>query len=123
MFPPLCPVLYETLGPAGILHPTLDGNNGMGEMSGYCAGPGWNAATGWGTPDGGRLLQVLKSLKDRPSPMPHSQDVVSFYGCCGAALPPFRSLTRVLRSGERAGFGGSGGHPPPSDGTVKEVSY
>lgn len=56
------PVLYQKLGPAGVLHPILNGNNGTAEMSGYCAGPGWNAATGWGTPDGVRLLQALKSL-------------------------------------------------------------
>lgn len=54
--------LYEKLGPAGVLRPVLNGNNGTAEMSGYCAGPGWNAATGWGTPDGIRLLQALKSL-------------------------------------------------------------
>jgi len=58
------PVLYEKIGPRGILRPVLDGNNGTTEMSGYCAGPGWNAATGWGTPDGTRLLQALKSLKN-----------------------------------------------------------
>jgi kumamolisin len=58
------PVLYEKIGPRGILRSVLDGNNGTAEMSGYCAGPGWNAATGWGTPDGTRLLQALKSLKN-----------------------------------------------------------
>jgi len=56
------PVLYQKLGPAGVLHPIVAGNNGTAEMSGYCAGPGWNSATGWGTPDGVRLLQTLKSL-------------------------------------------------------------
>lgn len=56
------PVLYDKLGPAGVLRPVLNGHNGTTEMSGYCAGPGWNAATGWGTPDGERMLQALKSL-------------------------------------------------------------
>ena len=60
----LNPVLYDKLGPAGILHAVLNGNNGTVEMSGYCAGPGWNATTGWGTPDGIRLLEVLKPTKD-----------------------------------------------------------
>jgi kumamolisin len=57
------PLLYEKLGPLGILRPVLNGHNGSGELSGFCAGPGWNAATGWGTPDGTRLLQALKSNK------------------------------------------------------------
>jgi kumamolisin len=56
------PILYEKLGPAGVLRPVLIGHNGTTEMSGYCAGPGWNAATGWGSPDGERILQALKSL-------------------------------------------------------------
>lgn len=59
----LNPLLYEKLGPEGVLRSVVSGNNSIGELSGYCAGPGWNAVTGWGTPDGGRLLQVLKSLK------------------------------------------------------------
>jgi kumamolisin len=56
------PLLYEKLGPSGILRPILNGHNGSGELSGFCAGPGWTAATGWGTPDGARLLQALKSV-------------------------------------------------------------
>ena len=56
------PLLYEKLGPSGILRPVLNGHNGSGELSGFCAGPGWNAATGWGTPDGAQLVQALKSL-------------------------------------------------------------
>ena len=57
------PLLYEELGPEGVLRSVVSGHNGIGELSGYCAGPGWNAVTGWGTPDGSRLLTVLKSLK------------------------------------------------------------
>lgn len=56
------PQLYEELGPRGIMRGVVNGHNGIGELSGYCAGPGWNAATGWGSPDGMRLLQALKSL-------------------------------------------------------------
>jgi uncharacterized protein YjbI with pentapeptide repeats len=56
------PLLYEKLGPSGILRPVLNGHNGSGELSGFCAGPGWNAATGWGTPDGAQLLKALKSI-------------------------------------------------------------
>jgi kumamolisin len=56
------PVLYEKLGPAGVFRSITKGHNGIGELSGYCAGPGWNAATGWGTPDGTKILQALRSL-------------------------------------------------------------
>lgn len=56
------PLLYEKLGPAGLFHDVTSGHNGIGELSGYCAGPGWNAATGWGSPDGNKILQALKSL-------------------------------------------------------------
>jgi kumamolisin len=56
------PLLYGKLGPSEILRPVLSGHNGSRELSGFCAGPGWNAATGWGTPDGAKLLQALKSM-------------------------------------------------------------
>jgi kumamolisin len=55
------PLLYQKLGPAGVFRSVLNGHNGSPELSGFCAGPGWNAATGWGSPDGTRLLQALKS--------------------------------------------------------------
>jgi kumamolisin len=57
------PVLYGQLGPQGMLRNVIHGHNGIGELSGYCAGPGWNAVTGWGTPDGTQLLQALRSVK------------------------------------------------------------
>lgn len=57
------PLLYESLGPAGVLRSVTSGHNGIGNLSGYCAGPGWNAATGWGTPDGTKMLQSLQSAK------------------------------------------------------------
>lgn len=55
------PLVYETLGPSEILRPVVYGHNGTGKLSGFCAGPGWNPATGWGTPDGAKLLQALRS--------------------------------------------------------------
>ncbi len=57
------PLLYERLGPKGVFRSITSGHNGIGELSGYCAGPGWNAATGWGSPDGTKLFQALQSLK------------------------------------------------------------
>ncbi len=55
------PRLYTRIGPAGILRPVLKGNNSVGKVKGYQAGPGWNAVSGWGTPDGKALLEWLRS--------------------------------------------------------------
>jgi hypothetical protein len=51
------PVLYQRLGPAGVLRNITVGSNGA-----YDAGPGWNACTGWGVPDGSQLLLALKLI-------------------------------------------------------------
>jgi len=48
----LNPRLYATAGQG--LHDVLAGSNGA-----YSAGPGWDACTGLGSPDGARLLAVL----------------------------------------------------------------
>ena len=45
--------LYTVLGPAGALARA----GGTAEA----ARPGWEAGTGWGTPDGERLLAVLQN--------------------------------------------------------------
>jgi uncharacterized protein YjbI with pentapeptide repeats len=54
------PTLYQKLGPSGIFHAVTVGNNSIGNVKGYPAGSPWNACTGWGTPDGKRLLEALK---------------------------------------------------------------
>jgi len=56
------PILYTKLGPEGILRGITEGDNGVGGVRGYSAGPGWNATTGWGVPDGEKLLEAFKSL-------------------------------------------------------------
>jgi hypothetical protein len=61
------PLLYSTLGPAGILRPITEGNNGIDDIKGYSAGPGWNPVTGWGSPDGNKLLEEVRAQK-RPPP-------------------------------------------------------
>jgi kumamolisin len=53
----LNPLLYESLGPLGVLRGITVGDNGS-----YEAGPGWNACTGWGVPQGDQLLGALKVL-------------------------------------------------------------
>src|SRR5579863_1544727 len=56
----LNPILYQNytqLAQANALRDVTSGNNG-----GYAAGPGWDACTGLGTPDGAKLLAALSAL-------------------------------------------------------------
>ncbi|GAB3470818.1 S53 family peptidase [Massilia terrae] len=50
----LNPLLYGTVAGSGAFHDITSGNIGA-----YAAGPGWDACTGWGSPDGARLLATL----------------------------------------------------------------
>lgn len=54
-------LLYSTYGPAGVLRDIAAGNNdSSGTLGGYfTAAMGWDAASGWGTPDGGKLLAAV----------------------------------------------------------------
>jgi kumamolisin len=54
------PLLYTFPGSASF-HDITNGNN-----DGYSAGPGWDPCTGWGTPEGSRLLSVLRSQPGAP---------------------------------------------------------
>jgi kumamolisin len=54
--------------PPGVLHDITSGNN-----AGFAAGPGWDACTGLGTPDGSALLAALagpSSPPPAPTPVP-----------------------------------------------------
>ena len=53
----LNPLLYGHLDMSDTLRDITVGNNGA-----YHAGPGWDACTGFGTPDGTKLLEALKML-------------------------------------------------------------
>jgi kumamolisin len=53
----LNPLLYNRLASSGALRDITVGDNGA-----YQAGPGWDACTGFGTPDGEELLEALKKL-------------------------------------------------------------
>jgi len=55
------PVLYEKLGPSGALRSIAN----AGDLKGDIAGSGWNGLTGWGSPDGRKLLKAFQNL---PSP-------------------------------------------------------
>ncbi len=48
------PLLYGTLAAAGVCRDITSGNNGA-----YAAAVGWDACTGWGSPNGAQLLQAL----------------------------------------------------------------
>ena len=56
-------LLYSTIGPNKVLNDITQGNNDTdGLLNGqFAAGPGWDACTGWGTPDGQKLLAALQS--------------------------------------------------------------
>ena len=55
-------LLYQKWGPAGVLRDITIGNNDTdGLLNGqFAAKAGWDAATGWGVPDGGKLLAAIK---------------------------------------------------------------
>jgi kumamolisin len=60
------PTLYEQVAAeAGMFHDITSGNNGD-----YQAGPGWDACTGWGSPNGAAILQALAGQTPTPTPTP-----------------------------------------------------
>ncbi len=60
------PTLYQQVAlKAGALHDITSGNNGA-----YKAGAGWDACTGWGSPNGAAILQALASTSADPTPTP-----------------------------------------------------
>jgi len=59
------PRLYQDIGPAGAFHAITSGDNGVDGVKGYSAGPGWTPVTGWGSPDGMKLLLWFRMHPDR----------------------------------------------------------
>ncbi len=56
----LNPVLYRLPASSRAFHDITKGDNDItGDRGAYKAGPGWDACTGWGSPDGARLLNAL----------------------------------------------------------------
>jgi kumamolisin len=54
------PLLYSAPAKSGIFHDIVRGNNDIdGTLKKYKAGKGWDACSGWGTPDGTNLLHYL----------------------------------------------------------------
>lgn len=72
----LNPLLYRRFGPAGVLNDVKKGNNrtkkivakrspgmkGFTRMKGYKAASGWDPCTGFGTPNGMKLLRALEGI-------------------------------------------------------------
>jgi len=58
--------LYQASGNATVgalgCRDIVSGNNDTAAVGGYSAGPGFNGATGWGTPLGDKLLEELKKI-------------------------------------------------------------
>jgi kumamolisin len=55
----LNPLLYNLDRDTGALRDITTGNNTVAGSPGYDAGPGWDACTGLGSPDGAKLLSAL----------------------------------------------------------------
>jgi len=57
------PLLYSKLGNSAAFHDITKGNNDTtgGQIGGYSAGKGWDACSGWGSPDGAKLLQEFSA--------------------------------------------------------------
>lgn len=68
------PLLYQKIGPLGALRDITLGDNGMKNLDGYTARPGWDLCTGWGSPNGKKLLNALRSSLDSPPPSPAGTD-------------------------------------------------
>jgi kumamolisin len=62
----LNPALYQNGESGGAFHDITSGNNGD-----YSAAAGWDPCTGWGSPNGAALLQVLSGASPAPTPKPH----------------------------------------------------
>jgi kumamolisin len=54
------PMLYEKIGPLGALRDITKGNNNVKKVPGYSARLGWDPCTGWGSPEGEKLIQALR---------------------------------------------------------------
>ncbi|HXJ94855.1 MAG TPA: S53 family peptidase [Terriglobia bacterium] len=55
----LNPILYALPNPSQTLNDITSGTNSIGGVKGYSARQGWDACTGWGSPNGTALLTAL----------------------------------------------------------------
>jgi kumamolisin len=60
----LNPLLYSKLGKSNAFHDITQGNNDLtGNLGAYKAGPGWDACSGFGSPNGSAILAALQGPK------------------------------------------------------------
>jgi kumamolisin len=77
-----------------IIPGTGPADNSNGGVSGYPAGPGWDACTGWGSPNGTALLVGLQGIND-----------AALRSVAATALGPHAALTSAAsKSGRFSGF-------------------
>jgi kumamolisin len=57
----LNPIIYENDNVRNTFHDITSGNNNIDGNSDYTAGVGWDACTGWGSPNGKDLLNALEA--------------------------------------------------------------
>lgn len=55
------PHLYQTAAQSAAMRDIIEGDNNTAGVSGYRAGAGWDACSGWGSPDGLALLATFKA--------------------------------------------------------------
>ncbi|GIG23202.1 kumamolisin [Cellulomonas chitinilytica] len=77
----LNPLLYRFLH-YPVLRDIIHGNNGA-----YAAGPGWDACTGLGSPDGARLLAAIRTVIAQTPGTPHAADAPAAGAPGGTAQP------------------------------------
>jgi kumamolisin len=68
----LTPLLYQSAAsglPMGavVCSDVVSGSNTTAKVGGYSAQPGYDGVSGWGTPDGMKLLKVLSSMAAQPA--------------------------------------------------------
>jgi kumamolisin len=67
----LTPLLYQSAAGgrpmgASVCSDVVSGSNTTAKAGGYSAQPGYDAVSGWGTPDGMKLMQALSSVVAQP---------------------------------------------------------
>ena len=63
----ITPLLYVSAGAAGCRDITKGNNDPTGKIGGYPAARGWDACTGWGSPNGRTIGAALRTGSAQPA--------------------------------------------------------